>query len=263
MGIHYESQTRSLRCEYPPMLGKSVHMHKELEIVYVKSGSAIAYVDRQTYRLQQGDLFFAFPNQIHYYETLERGEFLLLICSPHLIYDCAELLSAHIPTKNVIESAIDDPSLAPILELLQKLEGDYAKTAAFGYLNALLSVLLPRVKLTKTDSKKSSLASVIVYCTRHFQEDLTLDAVANELHLSKYYVSHLINRELNRNFNDYINDLRVGAACKLLSETHRKIADISEEVGFGTIRSFNRAFQASMHQTPAQWRAAMSHRKKS
>ncbi len=259
MGIHYESQTRSFRCEHHAVLGNSVHMHKELELVYVKSGCAMAYADRKTYRLQAGDLFFAFPNQIHYYETLERGEFLLLICSSHLIYDCAELLSSHVPAQNTV-CASADPLLSSIITALDTAQGTYAKTAAFGYLNALLAALLSKTPLAKTDSKKSALASVIVFCTHHFQEDLTLDAVANELHLSKYYVSHLINRELNRNFNDYINDLRVGAACKLLSETHRKIADISEEVGFGTIRSFNRAFQASMHQTPVQWRAAMSRR---
>ena len=47
---------------------------------------------------------------------------------------------------------------------------------------------------------------------------------------------------------------RVREACHLLLYTDRKIADISEEVGFGSIRSFNRAFLKLIDLTPAQYR---------
>ena len=48
--------------------------------------------------------------------------------------------------------------------------------------------------------------------------------------------------------------LRVSAACELLLETRGRIADISEEVGFGSIRSFNRAFLKIMGRTPKEYR---------
>ena len=64
----------------------------------------------------------------------------------------------------------------------------------------------------------------------------------------------MINRKLNQNFNEYINNLRIAEACNLLRETNIKIADISEDVGFGTIRSFNRAFKQITGISPAVYR---------
>ncbi len=255
MGVYYEQQTHSMRCELHAALGGFVHMHKEVELVYVVDGAARAYADRQTYTLKKGDLFFAFPNQIHYYEMIERGQFLLLLCSPQLLYDLGERLLRAKPDQNVLHIDAHDPLFA-ILQQMQLADGAYRKTTVMGQMHLLFAALLPRLNLSTVDVKNSTLAAVVTYCVAHFQENITLDTVAEELHLSKYYVSHLINRELNRSFHDYLNDLRVAEACTLLRETTRKIADISEEAGFGTIRSFNRAFLAVMKQSPLEYRAA-------
>ncbi len=93
------------------------------------------------------------------------------------------------------------------------------------------------------------------YCYHHFRDELSLETLSSELHFNKYYISHLINRKLNMRFNDYVNALRVDAACTLLSNTDNKIANISEDVGFGTIRSFNRAFRQQKQMTPLEFRA--------
>ncbi len=255
MGVYYEQQTHSMRCEQHAALGAFVHIHKEIELVYVIDGAARAYADRRTYTLKKGDLFFAFPNQIHYYEMLERGRFLLLLCSPQLLYDLGERLLRAKPDQNVLHIEENDPIFA-ILQQMQSAQGDYRKTAVMGQMHLLFAALLPRLKLSTVDVKHSTLAAVVTYCVAHFQEEITLDAVAEAMHLSKYYISHLINRELNRTFHDYLNDLRVAEACTLLRETTRKIADISEEAGFGTIRSFNRAFAAVMKQSPLEYRNA-------
>ena len=63
------------------------------------------------------------------------------------------------------------------------------------------------------------------------------------------------NKRLKQNFNEYINNLRIAEACNLLRESDKKIADISEDVGFGTIRSFNRAFKLSIGVSPAEYRS--------
>ncbi len=254
MGVKYECQTYSVRNETNSGLGRFVHMHEEIELVYVKRGAARAYADRQTHLLQAGDLFFSFPNQIHYYEMPERGEVLLLICSPKLLHGLGELLCTTRPATNVVHLEESDPLYRLICDL-ERARGNRASTKTVGYLHLLLCDLLDRVELTRIDVKKSALATIISYCVLHYQEDINLDRVAQELHLSKYYISHLINRELKRTFNDYINDLRVTQACKLLKETNRRVADISEEVGFGTIRSFNRAFQTVMKRSPLAYRS--------
>ena len=55
-------------------------------------------------------------------------------------------------------------------------------------------------------------------------------------------------------FNNCINTFRINKSCDLLGETDKKISEISEEVGFGSIRTFNRAFMEIMNLTPLEYR---------
>ena len=76
------------------------------------------------------------------------------------------------------------------------------------------------------------------------------------LHLNKYYVSHLFSQKLGISFHDYINSLRVSEACRLLLNTEKSITQISEGVGFNTLRTFNRAFTKQLGISPSQYRKA-------
>lgn len=128
-----------------------------------------------------------------------------------------------------------------------------------GCINIAMSIMLPHFVLKNANfEKNSAFYGIMDFCTHNFTEQITLDSVAERLHLSKYYVSHLINRKLGQNFNEYINNLRINEACALLRETDKKIAEISEEVGFGTIRSFNRSFKQITDLSPAEYRAQIA-----
>ena len=64
-----------------------------------------------------------------------------------------------------------------------------------------------------------------------------------------------MNNRLNMGFNDYINSIRVSNACKYLKKTELSITEISDVVGFNTMRTFNRAFQKQLGVTPSEYRA--------
>lgn len=85
--------------------------------------------------------------------------------------------------------------------------------------------------------------------------DITLSSVADALHISRYYASHLFS-ELEVGFNEYINSLRITGACERLKNTKLSISEIAYEVGFGSIRTFNRAFLKVSGMTPRQYRGA-------
>ena len=255
MDVIYENKTRLIEHSITGGLVSFAHLHKELEIIYVRKGKAVAYADKNSYLLNAGDMFIAFPNQVHYYRTVIRGEFMVLIFSPDILYDVSSKISKSKPDINCFTS-LDDGNLKDIFDSIYSLDGEYKNIAISGYLNVVMSRILPKLRLQTVDTENNSaFFNVIDFCTRNFKDDITLDIVAEELHLSKYYISRLINNRLKQNFNEYINNLRISEACNLLRATDAKIADISEDVGFGTIRSFNRAFKLIMGISPAEYRS--------
>ena len=87
-------------------------------------------------------------------------------------------------------------------------------------------------------------------------EHLTLKVLANKLELPEYKTRALINQTLGyRNFNDFINQLRIKEACKRLeNEPDTPILNISLDVGYRTLSSFNRAFKDIKDSTPTEYR---------
>lgn len=88
------------------------------------------------------------------------------------------------------------------------------------------------------------------------KEKMTLSKLAEEIDLPEYKTRALINETLGyRNFNDYINQLRIAeAGARLLAEPETPIHNIALDVGYRTLSSFNRAFKEILQQTPTGYR---------
>ncbi len=111
--------------------------------------------------------------------------------------------------------------------------------------------LLPQCSLVPVqNTSNQTIKNILDYCNKHYTERLTLDTLAQALHLNKYYISHALNKHINMRLNTFINSLRTEEACHLLKNTDKKISAISQTVGYDTIRSFNRAFMEIMGMTP-------------
>lgn len=263
MDIVYENKVLTMQYMLSNELSPSAHLHKELEVVYVRRGKSVAYADKNSYLLNAGDMFITFSNQVHYYHTAEKGEYMILIFAPDIIYGYSAEISKSVPDKNYF-SSIESAELKELFDKIYTADGEYKNLNISGNINVMMSLILPRLTLKTVNAENNSaFYNVIDFCTHNFKDDITLDLVAEKLHLSKYYISHLINKRLKQNFNEYINNLRIAEACNLLRESDTKIADISEDVGFGTIRSFNRAFKLVMGISPAEYRSNSNALKKS
>lgn len=250
----YENKSEPFVFDQQIRLTSLRHLHKEIELIYVREGDCVVHADRFCAPVHAGDLFLSFPNQIHYYENCTPGSYLVMIFSTRLLWGMEASLYNSIPENNVCSLAADSEEMR-LLRTCYDQQGEWRNTEVAGCLNLLMARLLPRFSLQpRLRSNNLTLKNVLEYCTAHCCENITLDSVANVLHLNKYYVSHLLNSKLGIRFNDYINTLRINEACDLLGSSEDKVADVSETVGFGTIRSFNRAFQRVMKMTPLQYR---------
>ena len=252
--IVYENKTQAIFARHEKTLGPTPHLHKEIEIIYVVKGASDAYADKKRYPIKNGDLFISFPNQVHYYKGTVWGQYYLIIINPDTLYGLKEIVYDNVPVNNTV-SLPKGSEIAKLLKKAIKCDGEFSETLKAGLLNQVLGLIMPQLELKeiiRTDH--STLKDILKYCTHNFTDDISLDDIAQSLHLSKYHISHLFNEKLNINFNSYINMLRINKACDMLEDTDKKIADISEEVGFGSICSFNRAFLKIMNTTPLKYR---------
>ena len=86
-------------------------------------------------------------------------------------------------------------------------------------------------------------------------EDISLPRLADELDITPYQLSQILNEKLNKNFNAYINEHRVRESEDyLIDDPRRSIMSISYAVGFNNVISFYKAFDRIHHITPAQFR---------
>lgn len=262
MRVIYEKRTDDFYCRDSRhrglTLGYTAHLHLQIELAFVTAGKTRVWVDNHVYDLGAGDVIVIFPNQVHRFETVEREQYILLKFNPDMIAKGSTSLSSAIPTSNLLRGAANDPELRSLIESISDVyygNDDYKDMILHGYLLSFFGRLLRQMELTDVPScDYHVLGMVLNYCISNSDKDLSLSMLERELHISKYYISHMMSAKLHIGFNEYVNSLRVSNACKHLCRSDRSITEISELVGFNTPRTFNRAFYKQMGMTPREYR---------
>ncbi|QCL85519.1 helix-turn-helix transcriptional regulator [Agrobacterium pusense] len=85
-------------------------------------------------------------------------------------------------------------------------------------------------------------------------ENLNLSRLARRLGLPSRQISGAINRSLGINVSQYVNQLRIREACRLLEETEQSVTAIMFSSGFQTKSNFNREFRRVTGMSPVDWR---------
>lgn len=252
MLYHIENKKYQYFVGNMPSLGGVPHIHSHLEMVYICSGSAVAELDGKRYPMEPGDLFLAFPNQIHSYEKLEPVNIYLLIFSGELHGQLQQLLNGKIPQCPVLKKNQLPGNIPEQLESLCQLSRSpsaYEKLAATGGLLSFLGQVLPLFSYDPTPENHDSVKQILSYCTEHYTEPLTLDILSKELFLSRFYISHIFSQRMGIRFPKFLGKLRVAKACTLLAE-NKPISQVAFSSGFSSIRTFNRTFLEEKGMTP-------------
>jgi two-component system response regulator YesN len=94
----------------------------------------------------------------------------------------------------------------------------------------------------------------IAYINMNYERPLTLAMVSNTVSLNYTYFSNVFKKYTGQSFLEYLRNIRVGKAKKLLSETDFRIAEISDKVGYDSYKNFSRAFKEETGITPIEYR---------
>ncbi|GAA0812296.1 AraC family transcriptional regulator [Colwellia sp. D2M02] len=106
----------------------------------------------------------------------------------------------------------------------------------------------------KTDISVDKLDKVISYIYQRYTEPLCADELARLAHMSTNHFHRFFKQRTEQTLNQFINQLRIGKACKLLVNTNALISVISDQCGFNNISNFNRRFRMIKGNTPKEFR---------
>lgn len=94
---------------------------------------------------------------------------------------------------------------------------------------------------------------------RHYAKDLSLNEIAEELHVTTAYLSRLFKEHLDINFKEYLTTYRLTKAKELLSDTLLPVKTIGERVGYPNPMAFNRVFKKYEGITPREFKLLSPH----
>ena len=243
MKFLYEKRTRDFDygCDWElrSQLKCGAHLHYHVEIVYMINGHATAFVDAVPFEISTGDLLVVFPNKIHRFEDeAGKNKYDLFIINPNLAPDLAQRIATENPQNPVIHNASDNSRIMALISILRDAKSfsdEHKQVLLRGYLTAFFAEILEMLPMKSANPEENqAIRSIVKYCSRNFTKELSLAVLEEELHLSKYYISHLFGEKLGISFNDYVNSLRVSEACRLLRMSDMSITEISGTAGFGT-----------------------------
>ncbi|HRQ51095.1 MAG TPA: helix-turn-helix domain-containing protein, partial [Agriterribacter sp.] len=139
-----------------------------------------------------------------------------------------------------------------IIQLLQMLE-IMAQTKEYRLLHNADYIY----RLKESETRRINI--VYNYAAQHFRERIALQEAANLLHMTPTSFSRYFRMKTSKSFSDFITELRIRHACKLLTEEDGKtIGQISYECGFNALSNFNRQFRLYMKMTPKRYRDQFS-----
>lgn len=233
----------------------SSHMHKAIEILYMRDGEQKIHVNSGEYVVHSAEAAIIFPEQVHDYVRQEAkpADQIIIICSPDFYRHFFADMSDYIPLNPIITKDCIHPDAVYAFEHIQKNDSLNAHIASTIMIITRLLEYIELKHTTKIHVKDISY-NVIQYIAENFTQPLTLDVVAKELAVNKNYVSQIFSEKIGMNFRKYLGLIRAEYAANLLRISDDKITTVAENAGFESQRSFNRIFYEIYGMTPIQFR---------
>lgn len=244
------------------------HFHEELEIFYVLSGRCAVMTQKTNFLLSSEDfaVFNPYEHHEHYKEAgchtlsafislpiLQQAELGRVDCCSYKMPDKADHLRLIRANLALIFKNEQDPSGKLRLQSLSHLFG-------------ILSVLKLQFEVVDSDRLAEMpdigrLQRALDYIGRHYCEELSMQEVAQWVHLSKSQLSRDFQRIMNESFSDYLRHLRLNHASYLLRSTDRSITDIALDSGFSNSNTLIINFRQEYGETPGSYRKRLAQEK--
>ena len=228
--------------------------------IYCIDGSGTIELGKQIFALERGEIFFIPPAVPHIYHSNASKPWSILWI--HFQMDATNTFD--LPFKKVIRIKSREKNA-----LLQRYFIDLfdageaaASPKRLAYLSQLLQLILTTVSYLEedlaSDPQQTYLHKAIQFMLEHLREDITLEDLCRHLKISSSYISAIFNRYTGKSPIDYLIDMRVEQACRLLKLSDMKIYEIAKRVGYHDQYYFSRTFKKKMGIPPKDYRKTVN-----
>ena len=245
-----------------------VHHHDFYEIYFFVGGNARFRVEGRTYRLEPGDLLLINPQELHQ-PLIEPGSvyerIVLWIDRNYLasrgtdgvsLLDCFDQAGR----ANLIHpSKVQRTLIQDLLEnLTREYYGtDYGSTLCAEGLFVQLMVQVNRLSRQGPGrvlplAGPDRISRILSYIGTHYNEEITLETLAGEFYVSKYYLSHEFRRCTGTSVYQYVILKRLMQAREMITDGQAP-GEVCKVCGFGDYANFYRAFKAEYGVSPREY----------
>ncbi len=243
------------------------HFHPEYEIVLVQESTGKRFIGDSVSDFGEGDLSFLGPNLPHlyrndpfYYESEKAGSKASRSIVVHFLEKSfgANFLSLpeaknikNLFVKSQLGLDIHGNTKSECIEMLHKmltLKG----MPMWMKLLEILQMLSESVELTpisqshiigKNEAESDRMNRIFEFVMNNFKNEISINAVADFVNLSPNSFSRYFSQRTKKPFINFVNEVRLNHATKLLQENTKSVAEICFECGFNNLSNFNRQFK--------------------
>ena len=223
---------------------RTCHSHGVYELYYLIEGNRILFADGSFYLIREGDLFLIPPGMRH--RTLdENGGYEKLVIM---------LPAALLPKGAEGMLRIVRPSEAETRELKADAETILRRMASSDFsdriacLSAILRLMLsaltlpPCIEPPVASPALGKVSAILSYMEENYAQKITISSLAERFFISDYYLCRIFKAYTGRTVNEYLSQLRIEAAERLLLKG-TSLHNVWRGCGFGSESSFARAFR--------------------
>ncbi|MBY5960246.1 AraC family transcriptional regulator [Membranicola marinus] len=273
---HCEPRNESFKAwiNSDPYVHNPWHFHPEFEFTYILRGKGTLFIGDSMESYAKDDLLVIGPNLPHELRSdiEEKPDNYSQSISIHFKYDFLN------------ESFYDLPEMVQLNELLGlanrgiRLTDNQAKDlirdniTKLPYMNGMKRVvkLLEILEIVSSSNSLNLLSSnsftesidpgqdhrinkIYEYVMKNFRRPISNADVAGLVNMTNTSFCRYFKKRTNKSFISYLNEIRVGYACKLLLEGKHTVAEVAFECGYEYVSYFNKIFKEIKGMTPSEY----------
>lgn len=235
-----------------------VHCHDFYEIEIITEGEGTQLLNGNTYYLKKGDAYIIKPTDFHSISTDNTLKLYNIKFDEALLSDTVFI--KHIDLASDYFAHIDAEHFDMILSVIKTLEEEishqkeYSTAMKHNLLEHLVINIMRNCKKGETVLQDARLKNLLSYINQNYKSRLCLEDAARAVGYTPSYFSYWFHKTIGKTFIEYLNNLRLAEAKKLLLSTSKSATEIGFEVGFSSFSGFLKEFKKKYAITPSALR---------